>query len=293
MSRGRRHISEDQREAAGAASAATGAGLKQKPQRRLPWLTWIAAAGVLAGALIGGVVVALWLYTHVVVHIQIRDQPLGVMLPDEFNAIAKVTNDLEVAMDGQISTSVPFQQDLTVPFRGRYDFDVDMRADVPVAFEVVYDGILPIDTAADVTIRTGINYKNLKSLRNLVIETSLPLKFPLPVKLNIPVKDTIDLRYTGPLSADINQDVQTRVDTVLKTRLPINQTITTPVTAALPLTVYPRHEQVRLILSRMDIALRPSTMLGFSVTEDRQNPKRSDNVWGPLDKVAKPPPSER
>lgn len=256
-------------------------------------LIWLASAGLLGGALIVGVFAALWLYTHVVIHIRIQDQPLGVMLPDKFSATATVSNELQVAMKGQISTEVPFKQDLTVPFRGRYDFDVNMQARVPVAFNVDYDGILPIDTAADVTIRTSINYKNLKSLRNLVIETSLPLKFPLPVKLNIPVSDTIDLNYSGPLSADINQDVKTHVDTVLKTRLPVDQTITTPVTAALPLTVYPRNEQVRLILSRMDIALRPSSMLSFGMAQERDGPQRSDNVWGPLDQEPKPPPAQR
>lgn len=264
--------------------------MKMSVRRGLIWLT---GAGLLSGALLAGVFGALWLYTHVVVNIRIQDQPLGVMLPDTFSATAMVSNELQVAMKGEISTEVPFKQDLTVPFRGRYDFDVNMQAKVPVEFEVDYDGILPIDTAADVTIRTSINYKNLKSLRNLVIETSLPLKFPLPVKLNIPVSDTIDLTYSGPLSADINQDVQTHVDTVLKTRLPVDQIITTPVTAALPLTVYPRHEQVRLILSRMDIALRPSKMLSFDLAQERDSPQRTDSIWGPLDQVAKPPPAQR
>lgn len=246
-------------------------------------IKWIVCGAVLLGALGAGVLGAFWLYTHVLVLIPIRDQPIGVDLPAEFQATANVTNDLIVDMNGEISTSVPFAQELTVPFHGRYDFDVELEAEVPVSFDVVYDGILPIDTSADIQIRTSINYKNLKALRNLNIETSLPLRFPLPVKLTIPVSDVIDLKFAGPLSADIDQDLKTRVDTVLKTRLPINQKVTTPVTAALPLTVYPADDQVRLLLTTMDIALQPARMLRFAVTENPDEPRRVKNPYGPRD----------
>lgn len=246
-------------------------------------LYWLFGLITLGAALAIGVWGAWWLYFNLVISITIADQPTGVMLPEEFDATVEVTNKLDVAMKGQITTSVPFKETLTVPFRGRYDFDVTMNAQVPVQFVVDFDGILPVDTQADVTIRTGINYKNLKALRNLEIQTTLPLKFPLPVKLNIPVDDVIDLTYTGPLSADINQDVKTLVDTTLKTSLPIDQTISTPVTAALPLKVRPDQQQVRLILSRMIVDLQPAQMLTFGVAEDRDGPVRVDNPWGPLD----------
>ena len=254
---------------------------------------WLLGLGVLGGAAVLGVFAAWWLYFNIIITIDIQDQAVGVYLPESFDAVATVTNSLDVAMKGQIQTEVPFKQDLIVPFKGRYDFDVEMNAKVPVKFEVVYDGVLPVDTSADVTIRTSINYKNLKSLRNLEIKTALPLKFPLPVKLKIPVEDVIDLSYVGPLSADINQDVKTRVDTVLRTRLPINQTITTPVTAALPLKVYPDNRQVRLILTEMKVNLQPATMLEFSVAENLDEPKRVENRWGPLDQPSNLPSSPR
>ncbi len=258
----------------------------EQTDRRLGCFGWIVAGGVLLGALVGGVLIAWWVWLHLIIHIDIRDQQAGITLPEEFEAVAKVSNMLDVAMKGEITTTVPFQQTLTVPLRGRYDFDVEMNAKVPVQFDVTYDGIIPVDTSADVTIRTGINYKNLKSLRNLVIETSLPLKFPLPVNLKIPVDDVIDLTYNGPLSADIDQDLLAPVDTVLRTTLPIDQTIRTPVTAAIPLTVRPDAEQVRMIITDLQVNLRPSRMLSFGLAskEDRDaGPERADSAYGPLD----------
>lgn len=249
------------------------------------WRLGLIFAGgvVFSSAVIGGVFAGLWLYSNLVVHIEIRDQEVSATLPEEFTAIAEVTNELVVDMKGEIEATVPFNQPLTVPFNGRYDFDVELQANVPVKFEVEYDGILPIDTVADVTIVTSINYKNLKALRNLKIDTQLPLNFPLPVKLNIPVEDVIDLRYTGPLSADINQNLRTTVNTVLKTKLPIDQTVRTPVTAALPLTVFPDKEQVRLLLSTLDIALQPEQMLDYDLPSEREGPARSDSIWGDQD----------
>ena len=186
---------------------------------------WLLTAVVLLGMVVAGVGLAWWVWRYLVIDIPIEHQAVGITLPPSFQATAKVSNMLDVAMKGEIEAAVPFKQTLTVPLRGRYDFDVEMDAKVPVKFEVIYDGVIPVDTSAAVTIRTGINYKNLKALRNIVIKTSLPLKFPLPVHLKIPVDDVIDLTYTGPLSADIDQDLLAPVDTVLRTRLPIDQTI--------------------------------------------------------------------
>lgn len=239
------------------------------------------ALGVGSAALVAGVLGAWWLYGNVVITIHMQDQKAALTLPQELHAVAEVSNNLDVAMNGMIRTAVPFKQSMVVPFNGRYDFDVDMNAQVPVEFTVDYDGILPIDTAADVTIRTGINYKNLKALRNLEIQTSLPLKFPLPVKLKIPVSDTIDLSYSGPLAADIQQDVKTQVDTVLRTTLPVNQTVTTPVTAALPLTVRPEQDAVKLLISELIIPLQPLDMLGFKLADESENYERLDDPWGP------------
>lgn len=254
------------------------------------WLGGLMVAAVLLGMVLVGVWLAWWIWLSLIIYIPIQNQEAGITLPPKFQATAEVSNMLDVAMNGEIEASVPFKQTLTVPLRGRYDFDVEMDARVPVQFEVIYDGIIPVDTAAEVTIRTGINYKNLKSLRNLTIKTSLPLKFPLPVNLKIPVDDVIDLTYAGHLSADIDQDLLAPVDTVLRTRLPINQTIRTPVTAAIPLEVMLDQEQVRMIITDLKVPLRPSRMLGLGLADEsaREGPTRVDNPYGPQDQGGLP-----
>lgn len=273
------------RQAAGASAPQAEAPQADKPRGRtlLRLFKWLLGGGVLLAALAGGVAVAIWVYFHIVIDIAIRDQQVAVELPEKLSATVEVSNILEVAMEGLISTEVPFNQSLEVPLQGRYDLDVDLRARVPLNFKVGYIGILPIDTEADVTIRTGINYKNLKSLRNLKIETSIPMQFPLPVNLNVPVDDVIDLEYVGRITADVDEVLVTNVDTVLKTRLPIKQTVRTPVTAALPLELYPEQGPVKAILTSLDVELRPSSMLKFGVADEDEldGPVRVDSPWGP------------
>ncbi len=248
-------------------------------------LRWLLAGGALLAALAAGVALALWVFFHIVVYVRLEDQPAGITLPPEFTATATLTNVLDVTLNGEISAAVPFRQTLKVPFRGRYDFDVEIAAKVPVKFDVEYDGTLPVNTSADVTIRTGINYKNLKSLRNLSIETALPLNFQLPIKLNIPIEQTIDLIYVGPLAADIDQDLSAPVDTTLRARLPVNQTVHTPVTADIPLILRPTQEQVRLIIVDLLAAVRPLTMLSVGIDTDPDGPQRVDNPYGPGDRA--------
>lgn len=265
------------------------------PKRSGHWLLrllkWVVGGGIVAGALVVGVLAGVWVYFHIVIDIAIRDQQVAVSLPEKLDATVEVSNILEVAMGGLITTEVPFKQTLEVPLQGTYDLDVELRAPVPLKFNVAYDGIIPIDTEADVTIRTGINYKNLKSLRNLRIKTSIPLKFPLPVNLNVPVDDVVDLEYVGPLTADVDEVLTAPVDTVLKTRLPINQTVRTPVTAALPLALYPEQGPIKAILTTLDVALKPSKMLTFGVadSDELDGPNRMDTPWGPAATGAQEP----
>ncbi|QHS09583.1 hypothetical protein [Sinimarinibacterium sp. NLF-5-8] len=260
-----------------------GAGSKRRSGGGGNGLFWVLGGTVLLGAVVVGVMIAWWVFFHIVVYVHVQNQPAGITLPNEFEATGTLTNILDVTLNGEITAAVPFKQQLAVPFHGRYDFDVEFTAQVPIKFDVGYDGTIPVDTSADVTIHTGINYKNLKALRNLKIKTAIPMKFQLPVNLNIPVNDTVDLTYKGPLSADIDQDLQAPVSTVLNARLPVNQTIRAPVTAAVPLKIVPEKKQVRLLISDLVVALRPSSMLSFSLTDDASQPERVDNPYGPRD----------
>lgn len=241
---------------------------------------WLGGGVILAVALLVGVCVGYWLFVNLVVHITIKDQPTAIRLPETVQATARVTNVLDITMQGEIATKVPFEQDLTIPLDGVYNFHVQMSPKVPVEFTVVYDGLIPIDTMANITATTDFDYKSLKQIRNLEVNTSIPLKFNLPVHLEIPVKDTIQLRYEGPISATIHDSLSTHVDTTLKTKLPVNQTIRSPVTAAIPLRVELPQEPIRTVINSINIALQP-TDLKLQIKDDDKTAQRMSSPFGP------------
>lgn len=242
---------------------------------------WLGGGLVLLGALIAGAVAGYWLFVNLIVNITLKDQPAAISLPEKIRATAEVTNVLDITMQGDITTSVPFEETLKVPFKGRYDFDVRMSPEVPVEFTVNYDGVIPVDTMASVTAETDIDYKTLKQIRNLEFSTKIPLDFNLPVNLEIPVKETINLKYEGPISATIDDELKTRVDTTLNATLPVDQTIQSPVTAAIPLEVYLPQKPVRAVLNHVAIGLKP-TMLGLELAESDEldEPERLPSPFG-------------
>lgn len=244
---------------------------------------WLGGGIVLAAALIGGAFIGYWVFINVVVHITLKDQPAAIRLPETVHATARVTNVLDITMNGKITTAVPFEADLKIPFDGQYDFHVVMSPTVPVQFTVTYDGVIPIDTMAHITAKTSFNYKNLKKIRNLKVQTSIPLDFNLPVHLEIPVDDTINLKYEGPITATIHDALSTHVDTVLHAKLPVNQTIRSPVTAAIPLKVQLPQKPIRTVINYAQIALKP-TELAFQIADRKSvtdQPGRMPSPFGP------------
>lgn len=243
---------------------------------------WLGGGIVLVGALAVGAAVGYWLFMNLVINITLKDQPIAIGLPESTRAVAEVTNVLDITLQGEIVTAVPFNEDITIPLKGRYDFHVQMSPTVPVHFTVVYDGIIPVDTMATVQAQTDFNYKTVKTIRNLEFTTRLPLEFKLPVHLEIPVDETIKLKYEGPISATIHEELETRVETTLHATLPVNQTISSPVTAAIPLRVHLPQHPVPAILNAVEIALRPP-MLGFGLAEadETDESERLPSPFGP------------
>lgn len=232
------------------------------------------------GVIVIGAFAGYWLFTNLWFSLGISEAPLSVYLPPEFEVNAKVTNVLDIVMDGEITAQVPFKQRLNLPLKGRYEADVEINAPVPVKFDVVYDGTIPVDTIADITARANFNFQDVKTYRELEFKAKLPMKMALPVQLTAPVDTVIDFKYKGPLIMGLDQTIQADVDTVLNTRMRVNQTMSTPVTADIPLTIYAPHEPVYGYLTAPALAMNLDS-LRLEVADDTNQPERVESQWGP------------
>lgn len=246
-------------------------------------LPWLAGGILLVGAVIVGGFLGFWLYVNLWFGLTITDQPLAITLPETLKVDTEVTNVLDIVMQGDIRAEVPFDQELQVPLRGEYDIDIQLDTLVPVEFEVIYEGIIPVDTFADIEARTTLDFKTIKQYRNLPIKARLPLKFDLPVTLRVPVKDNLRFTYNGPIKAILNQNLKTRLKTTLKTVLPVNQTVSAPVTRRFGLNLHLPQEPVRAIINHSDLAVDLDT-LKLEIAEDNEGPTRQDSPFGPAAK---------
>lgn len=252
------------------------------------FLRWLVLGGTGLVVVVVGAAVGFWIFMRLGFELTVSDQPMAVTLPERFDISARIADELDILMSGVITAQVPFQQELTLPLKGRYRSQVSMRADVPVRFDVVYDGIIPVDTVADIRIRTDFDYMAAKTLRNLDIEAKLPMTFSLPVQLTAPVDDTIALNYEGPLVMNLDQTITTEVDTIINTRLDVHQRVSAPVIADIPMQTIGPAQPLRTRITRMTIGGLVRD-IGLSVTEDPEQPQRSESHWGP----AEPPMAER
>jgi hypothetical protein len=243
---------------------------------------------VLSGLAVGGLGViaigafaAYYLFTSLYLGIALKDQPGSIYLPVEFDAIANVTNNMDIIMDGIIEAQVPFKQTLNLPLKGRYTAEVEIDAPVPVKFDVVYDGTIPVDTIADITARADFNFQDVKTYRELELKAKLPMKMALPVQLTAPVDTIIDFKYKGPLIMGLDQTIQADVDTTLNTQLKVKQTVSTPVTAAIPLHVYAPHKPINVILNAPDLKVDIDS-LRLELASNPDEPQRVESPWGPV-----------
>lgn len=241
------------------------------------------------GVIVLGAFAGYWLFMRLTFSISLQDQPMAITLPQDFDVIANVEKELDILMNGVIHAQVPFQQELTLPLQGRYRSDVVLNADVPVQFDVQYDGVIPVDTVADIEIVTDFNYMGAKTLRNLNIKAKLPMQFSLPVQLTAPVDQSIQLKYEGPLVMNLDQEIRTEVDTVIRTSLAVNQRVSAPVIAEIPMRTNGPPRPIRAIVTESTISGWVKG-IGLEVADkESERAQRVDSIWGP----ATPPMEQR
>lgn len=250
------------------------------PTQRGGVLAWLLGGLLLLGTVVIGGAIGYWLFLNLLVGLTISEQPLAIGLPPELVVQAEVTNVVDIQLAGIIRAQVPFDEQITVPMKGEYDLEVAMDAQVPLEFTITYNGILPIDTYADITARTDLNFRTLKQFRNILIKARIPLKLNLPVSLTVPVKETIRFQYQGPLTVVADDALHTRVNTVLSTALAVDQQVSTPITGRFGLRLHLPQEPIKAVINHSDLNIDPAT-LRLEIAEDTEGPARLPSPFGP------------
>ncbi|MEL0027881.1 MAG: hypothetical protein VW625_04345 [Perlucidibaca sp.] len=227
--------------------------------RGLLGLALLAFAGSLLGFLA---------YAHLALDLGLSNAPAALRFPPQLDVDVRTTRAVAIKLDGTISASAPVSQPLQVPLQGRYPVTAALTAKVPLDFVITYNGAIPVNSVADVNGTTDLIVHS-RFLPSFPLHMALPLKFDVPVSLKVPVKTSIDVAYRGPLLIDFNQVVNTRLDTTLKTSLPVKQDMMAPVLASFGLRLQAPQTPVAAVIRHADLRL-PIKSLAFSRNDAEQ-----------------------
>src|SRR5690606_5593580 len=157
--------------------------------QRGSWTIWVVLLAVLAGAAIGGALVALWVFRNVDARLLLANQPARITLDEKLQVSARALDELQIRLDDTISTRVPVDQVITVPVReqlnvvAEFDGTIPIRMNVAVRDQIVLDQVLDLNAVVDAEI--------LGDKLKLPIRGKVPVKAVVPVALDIPVDQPV------------------------------------------------------------------------------------------------------
>lgn len=234
----------------------------------------------LVGAVGLGALAGFVLILNIAVGLTLTDQPAALTFPETLQVEANVTNALDVVLAGDIQATVPFRQTLRLPLQGRYRTDLDLQTPVELDLDIVYDGLIPVDTFAEISARAPFNFDNVRTFRGIVFDAQLPMKLQVPVRFEVPVKETIDFRYKGRVMVTMDSVVDAPIDTVIPATLAVNEDVTTPLAASFGMKmVMPRTPQ-RVVIDHADLRM-PLRSLRLEQKTEGEGPERHASPWGP------------
>ncbi len=220
---------------------------------------WMILIVLLVGAAIGGALVALWVIRNVDARLLLSNQPAQVILPEPFEATARVTDDLRIQIDEVISTSVPVDVDLSLPVKdplnimAEFDAEVPIKLDVRVKDKILLDQVLNLDAVIDANF--------LGDWHKLPIRGKVPVRATVPIDLVIPVNQKVRLKFTTPVKARIKDNLNVPLKTTIVADIPIASTMDVPVLSDLKAVVtLPSDKPVNVIVNYADLLLPLRTL---------------------------------
>ncbi len=206
------------------------------------------------GAILGGIVAGAWVFMNVDARLLLTNQAAEVIIPEPFPASAKVLENLKIAIDDSISTTVPVDVQLSLPIKdtlnvlAEFDGEVPIKMDVRVKDTITIDQVLELDTVIDANF--------LGDWHKLPIRGKVPVKAQVPVDLTIPVNKNVRLKFTAPVKARIKDKVNVPLKTQIAATIPIKSTLEVPVLSDIKADVtLPPDQPVSIIVNYADLLL--------------------------------------
>jgi hypothetical protein len=190
---------------------------------------------LLLGAAAAGAAIACFVLVNYSARVPLRAQSLQAQMPTDLPVQVEVIQ--AGGLDGDGGEGVPVRLKETLQLQAEFD------AMVPLAMNVQYRGTIPVK--ADVPVRTEVKTRVLGIPMTLPIEATFPLDLTLPINLEIPVKQAVRVKFSGPVSARVDQVVRIPLRAQLETRIRFTD-------AMIPITV--RQADLEVPLSALSLS---------------------------------------
>lgn len=220
----------------------------------------LAAVLVMLGSMLG-----FWLYGQFALKLNLVDQKGWMQLPEHIDANVAATNTFAIKMDGDVSFQAPIKQDMNIVLQGNYPANIKLDTNIPIQFDLNYQGMVEIDSYTDVETTTAIVAPYLPKLP---LTIRIPLKFNVPLNLNLPVKTNLRFVYDGPVRIGLNQNLNLPIDMIIDSKIPIDREVNVPLLTSFNVQIQTDSKPVPVILnSKINIPFRH---LGFEQQKNQQ-----------------------
>ena len=221
--------------------------------------TLLAAIGLIAViGVAAGVVVGVWVFRNVDARLLLTNQPATVIIPEPLRVSAQVLNNLEIALDTSITTTVPVDQMITIPIAETLNVMADFDGDVPIKINVPVRDKIQINQVLD--IDTVIKAEILGDKHDLPLRGRIPVKATVPVSLNIPVDQLVRLKFKAPVQARLKQALRVPLKADISTTIPIKSQMSVPVRSALEASIT-IPDPAKIVIVESDLLLPLRTVL--------------------------------
>lgn len=205
-----------------------------------------------------GSMLGFWLYGQFALGVNLVNQHGWMQLPKNMQANVAATNTFAIHMDGDVSFKAPIKQDMNIDLLGNYPANIKLDTNVPLEFNLSYQGEVAVDTFTDVETTTALVAPHLPKLP---LTLRIPLKFKVPINMNVPVKTNLRFVYDGPVRIGLNQRINLPIDMILDSKIPIDREVNVPLLTSFNVELDTGSKPVPVILnSKINI---PFHQLGF------------------------------
>lgn len=223
------------------------------------WPAWVWGLLVLLAAMLGGAMAASWVFGHMHARVALHNQPATVVIPGELPVSAEILDNLDILIDGKISTTVPVDQTLQVPIKdtlrvvAAFDREVPIKMTVPVRENIPVDQVVHVDSRVDVQV--------MGHTLNLPIRGDVPIKATVPVSIDVPVDQVVRLKFSAPTEVRLQQALEVPLKTQISATIPVHGHFNIPVRAPLQANIT-IPQPIETIILQVDLQL-PLKQLGL------------------------------